>query len=106
MFNLQKTVVNVSGQTDGKLSIVRYLNDVPVEQSSAAQVTQQIADNKKEVDATLTLHSVSLEDSAVVKAVATNVTGKADTTAKLDVRSKYSNFTHVLIPAYKFCGVI
>jgi hypothetical protein len=66
------------------------LNDSPVEQSSAVQITQQTADNKKEVEATLTLRAVSLDDSAIVKAVARNVAGKADTTAKLDVRSELS----------------
>jgi hypothetical protein len=87
-----------------ELSIARYLNDSPVEQSSAVQIMQQTADNKKEVEATLTLRAVSLDDSAIVKAVATNVAGKADTTAKLDVKSKYSNLTHVQIPTKEICG--
>jgi hypothetical protein len=64
------------------------LNGTLIEQSSAAQFSQRAADNKKEVEATLILHSVSVNDSTVVKAVATNVAGKADVSAKLQVTSE------------------
>lgn len=68
------------------------MNDKPVQQSAAVQLAQNKIDGTNEVEASLTINDVTLDDSAtVVKAIAKNVAGKVDTSARLDVKSNQKN---------------
>jgi hypothetical protein len=69
-------------------SFSRYINEKPVEQSAAVRLDQVAIADGGEREASLTLNSVSLDDSAVVKAVATNAVGKVDALARLNVESE------------------
>jgi len=73
---------------DSFCSFVRYLNEQLVEQSSGVELTQRTTEDTIEREASLTLKSVSLDESAIVKAVASNVAGKADTSSRLSVESE------------------
>jgi len=63
------------------------MNNTLVEQSAGTQIVQQTTDEKNEVESSLTLTSVSLDDSAIVKVEAENAAGTANTSAKLNVES-------------------
>lgn len=69
--------------------LFRYLNDKLVEQSKAVQLAHQRTDNENELEASLTLSSVTLDNSAIVKAVATNAVGQVNSSARLNVESEF-----------------